>query len=155
MLSSLLQKIGAPLAGMDDTLKGCGLPVMSLGVANSMRWCTIRVYTSSLCLSIWRRLKRAARKLSTLNSISVIAKFSNGIGDSENTVALQYRVVRTLASSTAVFEVQRLAARRIIERNRVLCIGNRAQKMRDFFVECIRIKQDGVACGRSQTDQEQ
>ncbi|KAF1782758.1 hypothetical protein GQ600_20742 [Phytophthora cactorum] len=39
MLSSLLQKIGACLAGIDDILKGCGLSAMPMGVENSMHWC--------------------------------------------------------------------------------------------------------------------
>ncbi|ETN24651.1 hypothetical protein PPTG_00880 [Phytophthora nicotianae INRA-310] len=129
MLSSLLLKIGPCLAKIDDLLTGCGLPTMPLGVTNSMNWCD-----ESGELKYHQNLQKFALPFdleTSQQSCWEAFQFKqhqcdrgdyNGIGDSENTVALKYRVIRTLASGSTVSVVERRVARRFIEQDRVVGI---------------------------------
>ncbi|ETK96216.1 hypothetical protein L915_00961 [Phytophthora nicotianae] len=111
---------------MDDILNGCGLLVMPTGVENSMHWCdesgelkyhqNLHKFTLPFDLetsqwSCWEPFKYRQRQCDREDY--------DGIEDSENTVALKFRVIRTMASGSTVSVVQWLVARRFIEHNRV------------------------------------
>ncbi|KAF4027992.1 hypothetical protein GN244_ATG20353 [Phytophthora infestans] len=76
---------------------------MPMGVTSSMHWCDD---TESFNFQHHQRDR----------------KDYDGVEDSDSTVALKYRVIRTLASGTTVSVVQRLVGRRFIEQNRVVGI---------------------------------
>ncbi|ETI56380.1 hypothetical protein F443_01024 [Phytophthora nicotianae P1569] len=105
MFASLLQKIESCRVKMDDILNGCGLLVMPTGVENSMHWCD-----ESGELKYHQNLHKQRQ---------CDREDYDGIEDSENTVALKFRVIRTMASGSTVSVVQWLVARRFIEHNRV------------------------------------
>ncbi|ETN24641.1 hypothetical protein PPTG_00872 [Phytophthora nicotianae INRA-310] len=126
MFASLLQKIESCRVKMDDILNGCGLLVMPTGVENSMHWCdesgelkyhqNLHKFTLPFDLetsqwSCWEPFKYRQRQCDREDY--------DGIEDSENTVALKFRVIRTMASGSTVSVVQWLVARRFIDHNRV------------------------------------
>ncbi|KAF4144444.1 hypothetical protein GN958_ATG06375 [Phytophthora infestans] len=164
MFSTLLQKICASFAGIDDILTGCGLSDMPMGVTSSMHWCDdtgeLKYHQSLQKFTLPFDLDTAQK--SCWESFNFQhhqrdRKDYDGVEDSDNTVALKYRVIRTLASGTTVSVMQRLVGRRFIEQNRVVgtVFGKHTRKARGRFAACTRPKQDGVVFGRCQTDQEQ
>ncbi|ETP14689.1 hypothetical protein F441_10390, partial [Phytophthora nicotianae CJ01A1] len=126
MLSSLLQKIDSCRVKMDGILNECGLSMMPAGVKSSMHWCDesgeLKYHQSLQKLTLPFDLETAQQscwKSFDFQQHQRDRKEYDGIGDSENTVALKYRVVRTLASGMSVSVVQWLVARRFIEEYRV------------------------------------
>ncbi|KAF4144863.1 hypothetical protein GN958_ATG06031 [Phytophthora infestans] len=129
MFSTLLQKICASLAGIDDILTGCGLPDMPIGVTSSIHWCDgtgeLKYHQSLHKFFLPFDLDTAEKSCwgsFNLQQHQRDRKNYDGIGDSDNTVAFKYRVIRRLASGTTVSVVQRLVGRRFIEQNRATCI---------------------------------
>ncbi|KAF4047458.1 hypothetical protein GN244_ATG00007 [Phytophthora infestans] len=129
MFSTLLQKICASFAGIDDILTGCGLPDMPIGVTSSIHWCDgtgeLKYHQSLHKFFLPFDLDTAEKSCwgsFNLQQHQRDRKNYDGIGDSDNTVAFKYRVIRRLASGTTVSVVQRLVGRRFIEQNRATCI---------------------------------
>ncbi|KAF4038634.1 hypothetical protein GN244_ATG09159 [Phytophthora infestans] len=151
MFSTLLQKICASFAGIDDILTGCGLSDMPMGVTSSMHWCDdtgeLKYHQSLQKFTLPFDLDTAQK--SCWESFNFQhhqrdRKDYDGVEDSDNTVALKYRVIRTLASGTTVSVMQRLVGRRFIEQNRVVGEGAfRGMHSTQTGWSCLRPMPDG------------
>ncbi|KUF83387.1 hypothetical protein AM587_10001945 [Phytophthora nicotianae] len=140
IFTSLLEKIDACYGRFDDVVNKSGLSKMPVGEVNSTHW-----REDSGELEYHQKLQKFVHPCELEKALDITWKafqftlhqrdrqVFNGFGHPNGTVVMRYRLVRTLATGTSVSVVQRLAARRFFEQDRVVCIWKMFTEGEDIF----------------------
>ncbi|KAF4038763.1 hypothetical protein GN244_ATG09098 [Phytophthora infestans] len=129
LFTSLLQKIDACYTRVDDVMNGCNLATMDTEETNSTHW-----RNDNGELEYHQKLQKFVLPYDLEKAVHVVWKSNelpqhqrdrqvyDGFGNPGNTLAIRYRLVRTLTTGTFVSVVQRLAVRRFFEQDRVVSV---------------------------------
>ncbi|POM58102.1 Hypothetical protein PHPALM_37300 [Phytophthora palmivora] len=150
LFESLLHKIDSCYASIDDLLGECGLAELPVGVVTSthqrdeggetefiqhLNKFELPSSFEKTCLPSWKSVDRQHHQHD---------RKTYKYGSPNDTIAIRYRMVRTLATGTTASVVQRMTE---------LCVfGKRTQRAREFCAGCILMKQDGAGFGQQIMD---